>query len=285
MDVRDEPAHARPARRGLVHVRGAGDDAAGNVDATPASFTFTVDTTPANTTITSAPPAASSSTGAGFSFTASDAGPGFECRLDGAAFAGLLEPAVVQRPDRDVAHVRGSRRGRRRQRRCDAGDAHLDGRPDRAEHLSPLDAGQPEREPDADLRPRLDRVSVHVRVRSRRRRLVGLHDALHDAVTRRRLAHAEGARDRRCREHRRHGGHLHVARRRNRADRLDHGAGERRRRRRDASCSRATPPTPAAPASPPWSSSARRRASAPGRARRRAGTRPPRSTATTTSAS
>ena len=32
-------------------------DVAGNVDATPASFTFTVDTTPANTTITSSPPA------------------------------------------------------------------------------------------------------------------------------------------------------------------------------------------------------------------------------------
>ena len=51
-------------------------DVAGNVDASPASFIFTVDTTPANTTITSSPPADSNSTSASFSFIASDAGPG-----------------------------------------------------------------------------------------------------------------------------------------------------------------------------------------------------------------
>ncbi len=67
-------------------------DVAGNVDASPASFTFTVDTTAANTTITSSPPAPSSSTSASFSFTASDAGPGFECRLDGAAFTDCSSP-------------------------------------------------------------------------------------------------------------------------------------------------------------------------------------------------
>ena len=67
-------------------------DVAGNVDASPASFVFTVDTTSANTTITSSPPAASSSASASFSFTASDAGPGFECRLDGGAFADCSSP-------------------------------------------------------------------------------------------------------------------------------------------------------------------------------------------------
>ncbi|HEU4839969.1 MAG TPA: invasin domain 3-containing protein, partial [Ilumatobacteraceae bacterium] len=67
-------------------------DVAGHVDASPASFTFTVDTTPANTTITSAPPVASDSADASFSFTASDAGPGFECRLDGGAFADCSSP-------------------------------------------------------------------------------------------------------------------------------------------------------------------------------------------------
>ena len=67
-------------------------DAAGNVDASPASFIFTVDTTAANTTITSSPPAASSSTSASFAFTASDAGPGFECSIDGGAFADCSSP-------------------------------------------------------------------------------------------------------------------------------------------------------------------------------------------------
>ncbi len=67
-------------------------DVAGNVDASPASFTFTVDTTPADTTITAAPAAASASADAGFSFTASDAGPGFECRLDGGPFADCSSP-------------------------------------------------------------------------------------------------------------------------------------------------------------------------------------------------
>ena len=67
-------------------------DAAGNVDMTPASFTFTIDTTPANTTITSSPAANSNATSVSFSFTASDAGPGFECRLDGGAFADCTSP-------------------------------------------------------------------------------------------------------------------------------------------------------------------------------------------------
>ncbi len=68
-------------------------DVAGNVDATPASFTFTVDATPADTSITSSPASASNSTSASFSFTATDAGPGFECRLDGGAFADCSSPA------------------------------------------------------------------------------------------------------------------------------------------------------------------------------------------------
>ncbi|NUT55306.1 MAG: hypothetical protein HOQ03_04900, partial [Thermoleophilia bacterium] len=68
-------------------------DVAGNVDASPASFTFTVDTTAADTTITAAPPAASNSANASLSFTASDAGPAFECRLDGGSWAACTSPA------------------------------------------------------------------------------------------------------------------------------------------------------------------------------------------------
>ena len=50
-------------------------DAAGNVDATPATRTFTVDTTAPDTTITGGPPS--------FTFTSSEANATFECKLDG----------------------------------------------------------------------------------------------------------------------------------------------------------------------------------------------------------
>ena len=69
-------------------------DAAGNVDATPASFTWIIDTTAPNTTITAAPPAASSSTSANFTFTSTEAGT-FECSLDGAMFAACSSPASL----------------------------------------------------------------------------------------------------------------------------------------------------------------------------------------------
>ncbi|MEN3342249.1 MAG: hypothetical protein V7644_1653 [Actinomycetota bacterium] len=62
-------------------------DAAGNVDPTPASRTWTVaaaDTTPPDTTITGGPSGTVSSTSARFSFESSESGSTFECRLDGA---------------------------------------------------------------------------------------------------------------------------------------------------------------------------------------------------------
>src|SRR5207249_6126345 len=67
-------------------------DTAGNVDATPASFSWTIDTTAPDTTITANPPALTNSTSATFSFTATKAGSTFECRLDGAAFGACTSP-------------------------------------------------------------------------------------------------------------------------------------------------------------------------------------------------
>jgi Big-like domain-containing protein len=67
-------------------------DAAGNADATPATFTWTVDTTPPETTISSGPSGATSLTSAGFDFAASESGSTFECSLDGAAFSGCAPP-------------------------------------------------------------------------------------------------------------------------------------------------------------------------------------------------
>jgi hypothetical protein len=66
-------------------------DAAGNTDASPASFTWTVDTAAPNTTITANPPALTNSASASFSFTSTEAGT-FECRLDAGAFAACTSP-------------------------------------------------------------------------------------------------------------------------------------------------------------------------------------------------
>ena len=63
-------------------------DLAGNVDPTPASYTWTiVDETAPETTIGSGPVDPTSSTTASFTFSASEAGSTFECSLDGAPFA------------------------------------------------------------------------------------------------------------------------------------------------------------------------------------------------------
>ncbi len=84
-------------------------DAAGNVDATPASVTWTVDATPPDTTITSAPTGTTTSTTAVITFTGTDgfalagvaafnAGPSgsgvasFEASLDGAPFSAATSP-------------------------------------------------------------------------------------------------------------------------------------------------------------------------------------------------
>jgi large repetitive protein len=71
-------------------------DAAGNVDGTPASRSWTVtapDTTAPNTTIgAGSPPSSTTSTSASFSFTSSESGSSFECSLDGAAFAACTSP-------------------------------------------------------------------------------------------------------------------------------------------------------------------------------------------------
>src|SRR6185369_3893200 len=61
-------------------------DQAGNVDPSPASFTWTVDTTAPTTTITEQPPALSNSAAASFAFSGSDTGgsgvASFQCRID-----------------------------------------------------------------------------------------------------------------------------------------------------------------------------------------------------------
>ncbi|MBK5274049.1 MAG: hypothetical protein JJE30_03220, partial [Desulfuromonadales bacterium] len=67
-------------------------DPAGNTDATPAGYTWTIDLTPPDTTITAKPADPSNSAAPGFSFTASEANSTFECRLDSEAFALCTSP-------------------------------------------------------------------------------------------------------------------------------------------------------------------------------------------------
>ena len=73
-------------------------DAAGNVDGTPATRSWTVstvpppDTTPPNTTINSGPSGTVSSTSASFTFSSSEAGSTFECKLDSGAYASCTSP-------------------------------------------------------------------------------------------------------------------------------------------------------------------------------------------------
>ena len=68
-------------------------DLAGNVDATPASYTWTIDTVPPDTTILSAPADPSSTGLAVFTFSASEPGATFECKVDTASFSACTTPA------------------------------------------------------------------------------------------------------------------------------------------------------------------------------------------------
>ena len=76
-------------------------DEAGNVDATPASRTFSVevlpppppaDTTPPETTIDSGPSGTVNSSSASFAFSSDEAGSTFECKLDAGTFAPCTSP-------------------------------------------------------------------------------------------------------------------------------------------------------------------------------------------------
>ncbi|WP_408890221.1 Ig-like domain-containing protein [Myxococcus faecalis] len=69
-------------------------DAAGNLDATPASRTWTVDTVAPDTSITSGPTGTTNSNSATFTFTSTESPALFECSLDGGTFAACTTPAT-----------------------------------------------------------------------------------------------------------------------------------------------------------------------------------------------
>jgi hypothetical protein len=81
----------------VIYVRAR--DAGGNVDATPASYTWTVDLTPPDTTIVTNPANPTNSPTGDFTFSGTDAGGGavtFECRIDSGVFAAC--PAAYTTP-------------------------------------------------------------------------------------------------------------------------------------------------------------------------------------------
>ncbi len=68
-------------------------DAAGNVDGTPASRSWTVDTVAPETSLASSGPSGpNASPNASFAFSSSESGGSFECRLDGGDWVGCSSP-------------------------------------------------------------------------------------------------------------------------------------------------------------------------------------------------
>ncbi|WP_420810052.1 adventurous gliding motility protein AgmC [Corallococcus macrosporus] len=77
-------------------------DAAGNIDPTPATYSWTVDTTPPDTTIVSGPPATSTSASATFDFSSNESPVTYQCSLDGAPFTACTDPQTFPAlPDGD----------------------------------------------------------------------------------------------------------------------------------------------------------------------------------------
>jgi large repetitive protein len=69
-------------------------DAVGNIDATPATYDWTITAPVPETTIASGPASSTADTTATFAFTGSDAAGRFECSVDGGAFAACTSPAT-----------------------------------------------------------------------------------------------------------------------------------------------------------------------------------------------
>jgi hypothetical protein len=67
-------------------------DPLGNIDPTPASYTWTVDTVTPETSITATPQNLSNSSSASFGFASSETGSTFQCQLDGTGFNSCSSP-------------------------------------------------------------------------------------------------------------------------------------------------------------------------------------------------
>ena len=89
-----DPATFGSLTAGMHTLQVRAKDAAGNVDATPASQTWTV-LPQLDTTIVSGPPALTNVAAAPFDFSSNTANVTYECSLDGAAFAPCTDPVTL----------------------------------------------------------------------------------------------------------------------------------------------------------------------------------------------
>jgi hypothetical protein len=85
-------------------------DAAGNVQATPTAFAWTVDnslvdSTPPETTIVSRPPDPTTSPAATFTYASNEPGSSFQCKLDGGAFSSCSAAGVTYTGLAEGAHT------------------------------------------------------------------------------------------------------------------------------------------------------------------------------------
>jgi hypothetical protein len=80
-------------------------DQAGNADATPATYTWSVDSTPPDTSIVTKPTNPTNATNATFTFTSTEGGSTFQCALDGAAFSACTSPQTYAGPLANGSHT------------------------------------------------------------------------------------------------------------------------------------------------------------------------------------
>ena len=150
-------------------------DSDGLVDATPAFYTWTIgepDAEAPETRIEVGPDAVTNHRDAAFAFSASEPGAIYACSLNGGAWIDCASPDRLHGPPGRRAHVRRAGYGPVRERRPDAGDLHMDGRPRRAKHHHHRQAGRPEPRRVRELRSagqrqhlggRVDRLPVQAR--------------------------------------------------------------------------------------------------------------------------
>lgn len=69
-------------------------DAAGNVDATPATYTWTIDRTAPNTLLSSGPPSLVAATSVQIDLSSNEIGVTYECSVDGGSYSACSDPAT-----------------------------------------------------------------------------------------------------------------------------------------------------------------------------------------------